>query len=61
MFYADPGSGLLVWQLIVALFLGATFSVSKFKLWIRSKLNTERETREPAEGTNSKQYSSKVE
>ena len=61
MFYADPGSGLLVWQLIIALFLGATFSVSKFKSWIRSKLNTERETREPAEATDSKQYSSKVE
>ncbi len=61
MFYADPGSGLLVWQLIIALFLGATFTVSKFKLWISSKLNAKRETREPAEATDSKQYSSKAE
>jgi len=33
MMYADPGSGVLIWQILLALFFGATFSFSKLKTW----------------------------
>ena len=33
MMYADPGSGVLIWQILLALFFGATFSFSKLKGW----------------------------
>jgi hypothetical protein len=42
MLYADPGSGLLIWQLLLAIFLGATFYFSKFRSWISSKSSSER-------------------
>ena len=61
MFYTDPGSGLLVWQLILALFLGATFSVNKFKLWISSKLKSEAGTSACGNEPSSKHHSSKAE
>ena len=38
MLYADPGSGVLIWQLLLALFFGATFYFSKFKAWASSIL-----------------------
>jgi len=61
LFYADPGSGLLVWQLIIALFLGATFSVSKLKTWIVSKLKSTSGTSESGNAPSSEQHSSKAE
>ena len=33
MMYADPGSGVLIWQILLALFFGITFSFSKVKTW----------------------------
>lgn len=57
MFYADPGSGLLVWQLMLALFLGATFYVIKLRSWIASKLKSESGNSVSADGTSSKRKS----
>jgi hypothetical protein len=37
MMYADPGSGVLIWQLLLALFFGVTFSFSKLKQWAIAK------------------------
>jgi len=37
MMYADPGSGVLIWQILLALFFGATFSFSKLKAWVLNK------------------------
>lgn len=37
MMYADPGSGVLIWQILLALFFGATFSFSKLKGWVLSR------------------------
>ncbi len=34
-FYADPGSGALLWQLIGSFFLGLTFYVGRFLRWLR--------------------------
>lgn len=38
MIYADPGSGILIWQLVLALFFGTTFFFTKLRHWISSKL-----------------------
>ena len=38
MIYADPGSGILIWQLLLALFCGATFFISRIRHWVISKL-----------------------
>jgi hypothetical protein len=38
MLYADPGSGILIWQMLLALFIGATFYFSKFRTWVITKL-----------------------
>jgi len=38
MLYADPGSGVLIWQLLLALFFGATFYFTKLRHWAISKL-----------------------
>jgi hypothetical protein len=37
MLYADPGSGILIWQMLLALFIGATFYFSKFRTWVTTK------------------------
>jgi hypothetical protein len=42
MLYADPGSGVLIWQLLLALFFGATFYFSKLRHWAIAKLRPER-------------------
>jgi hypothetical protein len=42
MLYADPGSGILIWQMLLALFIGATFYFSKVRTWISSKMRPER-------------------
>lgn len=38
MIYADPGSGILIWQLLLALFFGATFFFSRLRHWVVAKL-----------------------
>jgi hypothetical protein len=35
--YTDPGSGALLWQILVAGFIGAMFYVRKFTKWFRGK------------------------
>ena len=42
MLYADPGSGVLIWQLLLALIFGATFYFSKLKKWAIARLRPER-------------------
>ena len=42
MIYADPGSGMLVWQLLVALIFGATFYFTKLREWASAKLRLAR-------------------
>ncbi len=34
MFYADPGSGALLWQLIGSFFIGLLFYVRRIATWI---------------------------
>jgi len=47
MLYADPGSGAMIWQLLLALFFGATFYFSRFKTWIAARLNDRRKSKQP--------------
>lgn len=42
MLYADPGSGILIWQMLLALFIGATFYFSKVRTWVAAKLRPAR-------------------
>jgi len=35
--YADPGTGAMVWQLLVAGFLGAMFYFRRFTTWFKNK------------------------
>jgi hypothetical protein len=35
--YADPGSGLLIWQMAGAFFVGCVYQVRKFLLRLRKK------------------------
>lgn len=42
MMYADPGSGVLIWQLLIALFFGAAFYFSKLRLWVSAKFRPAR-------------------
>jgi hypothetical protein len=35
--YADPGSGLLLWQIVAAFFLGAVYQARKALIWIRKR------------------------
>ncbi len=41
MLYADPGSGVLVWQLLLAIFFGATFYFTKIRHWAIAKIRPE--------------------
>jgi hypothetical protein len=50
MLYADPGSGILIWQMLLALFIGATFYFSKFRTWVTTKLRPARHA-EPSESS----------
>lgn len=40
MIYADPGSGVLIWQLLLAIFFGAAFYFSKLRHWATAKLRS---------------------
>lgn len=41
MLYADPGSGMLIWQMLLALFFGLAFYFSKLRRWVAIKLRPE--------------------
>jgi hypothetical protein len=51
MLYADPGSGVLIWQLLLALFFGATFYFSKLRHWAIAKLRPGRPATKSTEET----------
>ena len=38
MLYTDPGSGILIWQLLLALFFGAAFYFTRLRQWASAKL-----------------------
>lgn len=42
MLYADPGSGILIWQLLLALIFGATFYFTRLREWAGAKLRPAR-------------------
>lgn len=44
MIYADPGSGVLIWQLLLAVFFGGAFYFSKLKAWATAKLRSKKNT-----------------
>ena len=46
--YTDPGSGALIWQMLVAGFVGAAFYVRKLTSWLRRKWESTA-TDQPAE------------
>lgn len=39
--YTDPGSGALLWQVLVAGFVGAMFYFRRFTRWVRRKTGRE--------------------
>jgi hypothetical protein len=45
MLYADPGSGVLIWQLLLAIFFGGTFYFTKLRHWAIAKIRPERSER----------------
>jgi len=49
MLYADPGSGVLIWQLLLALFFGATFYFTKLRHWAISKLRPQQNSQGSAD------------
>lgn len=49
MLYTDPGSGVLIWQLIIAIFFGATFYFSKIRHWAVAKLRPARHAKSEIE------------
>ena len=42
MLYTDPGSGILIWQLLLALFFGAAFYFTRLRQWASAKLRPAR-------------------
>ena len=42
MLYTDPGSGVLIWQLMIAVFFGGAFYFSKLRHWVTARLRPER-------------------
>ncbi len=49
MMYADPGSGVLIWQLLIALFFGAAFYFSRLRTWVTAKLRPARNEHQQSE------------
>lgn len=45
MLYTDPGSGVLIWQLVIAVFFGATFYFTRLRHWATAKLRLARNTK----------------
>ena len=35
--YTDPGSGILIWQMLLAAFAGAAFYFRRFTSWLRDR------------------------
>jgi hypothetical protein len=50
MLYADPGSGAMIWQLLLAFFFGASFFFNRFKRWVAASWASHR-TRAPLDAT----------
>lgn len=44
LLYTDPGSGAMIWQLLLAFIFGATFYFSRFKEWISARMNKAKAT-----------------
>ena len=42
MLYADPGSGVLIWQIWRALVFGVTCYFAQFRHWVSAKVRPER-------------------
>ena len=42
MLYADPGSGVLIWQILLGLVFGVTFYFTQFRHWLIAKVRPER-------------------
>ncbi len=42
LFYADPGSGALLWQLIGSFFIGLLFYLRRFAVWLTPKDGSKR-------------------
>ena len=41
--YADPGTGMLVWQVLAAFFLGASFYFKNIFRWIKNLFSKNKE------------------
>jgi hypothetical protein len=41
--YTDPGSGALVWQMVVAGFVGGLYYVRKFAMWFKARKKDSRD------------------
>ncbi|HEY0004450.1 MAG TPA: hypothetical protein VGB17_06535 [Pyrinomonadaceae bacterium] len=54
LLYADPGSGALVWQLLVAALIGATFYFRNFLSKARNLFSSKRQKADKAESSDSK-------
>jgi hypothetical protein len=37
--YTDPGTGIMVWQILVAVAVGGLFQIRKFTNWLKIKLH----------------------
>jgi uncharacterized membrane protein len=57
MLYADPGSGVLIWQILLALVFGVTFYFTKLRHWLVAKVRPERN--DPSRNTAEEAYASK--
>jgi len=47
--YTDPGSGALIWQILMASFVGAAFYIRRFTSWFRKKTKPDEEKVSPIE------------
>jgi hypothetical protein len=52
MMYADPGSGVLIWQLLLALFFGAAFYFTRLRQWATAKFRLARGNQAAEESIN---------
>jgi hypothetical protein len=59
LLYTDPGSGALIWQLIVAAFLGFMFYVRFFVHRVREKFSAKKKKGPPSEVSLSSEYESR--
>jgi len=53
LFYTDPGSGALVWQLVLASFFGALFYARSFTRKITARLSSKRDRKQNRQNSTS--------